>query len=224
MFLTFEGGEGVGKSTVIQAVAERLKEFPATGGHGILCSREPGGTETGRRLRAIFLDPPKGESLSVEAEFLLVSAARAQHVKHVISPALARGQWVLCDRFADSSRVYQGIVGGLNPELIEQVIGATTFGVEPDLTFLLDCPIEISMTRVSSRRPGTYSGTAGCDSGNRYDRAVKDVHHAIRNGYLKIQQAFPHRIFLLDAANRPQATVEAIMNRISSFLAARGAM
>lgn len=179
-FFTFEGGEGVGKSSLIQAVVDRL------GQEGISSIRtgEPGGTARGQELRR-WLQASKWPSV---AEFLLYSADRSLHVEEVIRPALAAGTWVLCDRFVDSSRVYQGQVGGIDQDFLERVSQACTGGLEPGKTFLLDCAVEVSMGRLQGREVLSH-----------YDQAKREFHEQVRAGFLALAALNPDRIVVLDS-------------------------
>lgn len=190
-FITLEGGEGVGKSTLIRSLEVLLKQKNIE----VVLTREPGGTPIADDVRRIFKSPPGGEEITPETEALLVSAARAQHVAKVIAPALARGAWVLCDRFADSTRVYQGLFGGVAMNDLEWLIRFSTGSVQPDLTFLLDCDVDVSSTRI---RP-----SASRDDAARYDQAGKVVHERLRSGFRKVAGFFPARFYLLNANLSP---------------------
>lgn len=179
-FFTFEGGEGVGKSSLIQAVADRLGQE----GISYIRTGEPGGTARGQELRR-WLQASKWPSV---AEFLLYSADRSLHVDEVIRPALAAGTWVLCDRFVDSSRVYQGQVGGIDQDFLERVSQACTGGLEPDKTFLLDCAVEVSMGRLQGREVLSH-----------YDQAKREFHEQVRAGFLALAALNPDRIVVLDS-------------------------
>lgn len=138
------------------------------------------------------------------AEALLVSAARSQHVAHLIKPALAAGSWVLCDRFADSTRVYQGAVGGVGRSDLEGVIALSTGGLSPDLTFVLDGRVEITLPRVQRRS----QQDSALDSVIRYDQAAVTVHERIRQAFLQLRQEAPQRLLLIDAERSPAAMLE----------------
>lgn len=185
-FITIEGGEGVGKSSFLKYLTKEL----SLRGIETVTTREPGGTPTADRIRAIFNHPPENDPLTIEAEAFLVSAARAQHCAKVIEPALQKAIWVLCDRFTDSTRAYQGILGGADPELLEGLIKSSTKNLVPDVTFLLDCPVEISMERVGNRG----------ELKTRYDAASVQVHDNLRQAFLRIAQQFPERFIVIDAS------------------------
>lgn len=185
MFVTLEGGEGVGKSSLCQALRDALVKK----GHEVVVTLEPGGTAVGRTIREIFLHPPEDQSLSVLTELFLVSAARAQHVADIIQPALTAGKVVICDRFYDSTWVYQGVVGGIKLSEVEALSKLATAHLVPDVTFVMDCPVEVSLARIKSRLgPST-----------RFDDQDNAFHQKIREAFLSRAQNDPHRITVLDA-------------------------
>lgn len=198
LFIAVEGGEGVGKSSFIKALADRLRSR----GHDLVVSREPGGTPVADALRALFANPPQGEPLSIVTEALMVSAGRSQHCDRVIRPAIASGKWVLCDRFADSTRVYQGVMGGLPAAVTEDLIAISTAGLRPHITFVLDCPVAVSLERLSGR-----SGAGDSDAVGRYDAVAAADHERRRAAYLAILEANPNTHVLIDAARPTQAMV-----------------
>ncbi len=203
-FLTIEGGEGVGKSSFIAAFAKALQES----GKLIITTREPGGTVVAERIRTLFATPPKEEPLQMGAEFLLIAAARAQHVSVKIKPSLASGTWVLCDRFTDSSLVYQGIVGGLPLPTITAINEFACAGLKPDLTLLLDCNPELAKSRLPGR------GAQASDGPQRYDEAEMSFHKRIRDGFLQVAAMDPKRIVVLDASLPISANVERALSLI----------
>jgi len=200
-FITIEGGEGVGKSSFIKLLSNEL----ALKGFDLDCTREPGGTVIADHIRSVFSKTVEGEPFTVESEFLLVSAARAQHVSQRILPCLKQGKWILCDRFADSSRIYQGYLRGLDSNFMELVIEKSTFGLRPDLTFVLDCDSSLSQARVHSR-PAEES---------RYDDSNIEVHEKLRRGFLELRNRFPERIRVLDASLSLNKNVEIAMKMIT---------
>lgn len=192
--ITFEGGEGAGKSTQIRRLAAGLTEV----GVDVVATREPGGTEGAEAIRALVTEgaTDRWEPLT---ETLLFLAARHDHVSRLIKPALARGRWVLCDRFIDSTRVYQGIAGTLGLDLVDR-LHRTIFGqLTPDLTILLDLPIGTGL----SRRRG--SGEV-----NRFDRMVTGFHKKVRAGFLDLANAEPDRFRVIDAEPDEEAVAAAI--------------
>jgi dTMP kinase len=194
-FVTLEGGEGVGKSTLMTGLSQWLKNRGIT----VIHTREPGGTPIADAIRQLFKSPPTGDTITAEAEALLVSAARVQHVANVIKPALDSGTWVICDRFVDSTRVYQGLFGGVPLNDLEWLIKFSTVGIEPDLTFLLDCDVELSSRRIGGRSKETTP-----DSTERYDHADHRVHDKLRDGFRKVAGFYPARFFILDASLPPE--------------------
>jgi dTMP kinase len=189
--ITFEGGEGAGKSTQLARLAARLEDA----GLAVVMTREPGGTPGAEEIRKLLVEggPARWAPMS---ETMLVQAARYDHVARVIAPALAAGEWVLCDRFSDSTRVYQGIAGALGLELIDR-LHHTIFGdFWPDLTLILDVPVAIGLAR---RHGGAES---------RFEHKAVDYHERVREGYLAIARAEPARCIVLDAT-RPEDEVGA---------------
>ncbi|HEX5079966.1 MAG TPA: dTMP kinase [Geminicoccaceae bacterium] len=181
--ITFEGGEGAGKSTQVERLARTL----GAAGHGVTVSREPGGTVGAEAIRALLLDGPPERWLPL-CETLLLLAARLDHVERRIGPALAAGQWVLCDRFGDSTRVYQGMAGGVGLELVDRLQHATIGGLAPDLTFVLDVPVEIGLAR------------RGALAANRFEHKGLAFHRQVRDGFLQLAAAEPGRFRVIDGA------------------------
>ena len=188
-FITIEGSEGTGKTYLVQALQAFLQER----GLPVVCSREPGGTPLADRIRTIFRNQSATETLSMEAELMLVSAARAQHVQEVIAPALRAGKIVLCDRFADSTRVYQGRIGGLAAAAIEQVIALTTFGVVPDLTIVLLSRYEVVKQRLAARD--------NQDAVMRYDPQQESEHDRIQSHFQALCREGDARLVCLDTSD-----------------------
>jgi dTMP kinase len=182
--ITFEGGEGAGKSTQIAHLQRALR----TAGLDVIATREPGGTPGAEAIRALLVDgaPSRWSPL---AETLLLLAARQDHIARVIEPALAAGRWVLCDRFIDSTRIYQGVAGALGLPLIDQLHRLIFGEFRPDLTLILDLPAPTGLAR---RRAG-----AGA---NRFERMDPAYHERVREGFLAIARAEPERCKVIDAA------------------------
>ena len=181
-FITFEGGEGGGKSTQ----AARMAGYPRGKGLEVIETREPGGTPQGEDLRDLLVqgDPDRWSALS---ELLLLTAARVEHVSRLIGPALAEGKWVICDRFADSTLAYQGIAGDLGLELVEQLQQLAIGASSPDVTFLLDVRAEAGLQRAEKR-----GGAA------RFEKKGAAFHQTLRDGFLALANENPQRIVLID--------------------------
>ncbi|WP_295847905.1 dTMP kinase [Tardiphaga sp.] len=194
-FITFEGGEGAGKSTQIQLLADRLNSLNLRA----IVTREPGGSPGAEIIRHVVLSG-MGRLLGPEAETLLFAAARDDHVHAVIEPALAQGIWVLCDRFADSTRAYQGSLGQVAPALLNAMERVTIGGLKPDLTFILDIPVEIGMKRAAARR--------GNGVPDRFEGENLQFHTQLRDAFRQIAASEPQRCVLIDA-NADTAAVAA---------------
>jgi dTMP kinase len=179
-FITFEGGEGAGKSTQVAMLAERLRHV----GIETVITREPGGTPLSEAIRSVVLDAEP----ELVTELLLFAAARAEHVAKVIHPALEHGSWVVCDRFMDSTRVYQGFIGGAPKELIDELERRTVAPDYPDLTIVLDLPAEQGLKRTEAR--GTLS---------RFDAEGLEYHRRLKEGFVAIAESEPQRCLVLDA-------------------------
>lgn len=185
-FITFEGGEGAGKSTHIKRLAARLEAAKLR----TVVTREPGGSPGAEIIRHLLLSGI-GKLLGPEAETLLFAAARADHVRTVILPALAQGIWVLCDRFSDSTRVYQGRLGHVAPAFLDGIERVTIGDLKPDLTIILDVPVEVGLKRAAARR-----GTGAPD---RFEAEDARFHETLREAYRDIAASEPGRCVLIDA-------------------------
>ena len=202
IFITFEGGEGAGKTTHIRFLSEKLRER----GREVVRLREPGGTAVGEELRAVVLDP-KNDNLSDEAELLIYEAARAQIVAEVIRPALERGAVVLCDRFADSTIAYQVHGRGLDAAFVEQVNAFACQGISPDRTILL--------TTGGSARTGLSRAThRGAD---RLERAGEEFHTRVNEGFLDIARAHADRVRVVQSAARKSRTAELVFRELADL-------
>ncbi|WP_106420323.1 dTMP kinase [Salinicola tamaricis] len=206
-FITLEGGEGVGKTTNVGVVCDWLTRQ----GIEVVRTREPGGTSGAEAIRELLLDPERDEPWDESAELLLVFAARAQHLARRIRPALARGAWVVCDRFTDATFAYQGGGRGLDPARIATLEALVQQGLEPDLTLLLDVPLEIAAQRVSGRG----------GERDRFEREQESFFEAVRDTYLARAQAQP-RFAVIDATPPlPQVRVaieQCLASRVASWL------
>ncbi|MBQ4325412.1 MAG: dTMP kinase [Mailhella sp.] len=208
MFLTIEGIEGAGKSTFIGLLeAELVKR-----GVNFLRTREPGGCALGRQIRPLLLDA--SQKVSDRAELFLFLADRAQHVADTIRPALERGQWVICDRYADSTIAYQGYGRGMDPEELQKLNDYATGGLWPDITFLLDLPAEVGLGRALAR-----NGREGLtQSEGRFEAEALAFHQRIREGFLARAARWPQRFRVLDAAQTPDAIVAQAMKHLEPYL------
>lgn len=205
-FITFEGGEGAGKSTQIRLLADYLRD----GGVDVTITREPGGTPKAEHLREILLSG-KIARLGPLAEAALFSAARIDHVDRLIEPTLARGGWVLSDRFADSTRAYQGARGGVSPRDIDWLERAAVGTTTPDLTLILDLPPEIGLARAAARR----GGNAEVD---RFEAEAIDFHQALRKAYLDIAAGDPVRCRVIDATRPAELVAQSIRAMVDARL------
>jgi dTMP kinase len=203
-FVSFEGGEGSGKSTQIRILAERLDAAKLRA----IVTREPGGSPGAEIIRHLLLSG-MGKLLGPEAETLLFAAARDDHVRTVIKPALSQGVWVLCDRFSDSTRAYQGRLGKVAPEIMNAMERVTIGDLKPDLTLILDVPVEVGMRRAAARR--------GSGAPDRFEAEDVKFHQQLRDAYRQIAADEPKRCILIDAnadANTVAASVwAALRNR-----------
>ena len=194
-FITFEGGEGAGKSTQLKRLVAHL----ASAGREVVATREPGGSPGAESIRELVLNGA-ADRWSPVTETLLMYAARRDHVERVIRPALARGAWVVCDRFADSTRAYQGAAGGTDPGLIAAMETFILEDTRPDLTLIFDLPVEAGLARATTR--------AGAEL--RFESKGLAFHERLRAGFLAIAQAEPKRCAVIDATG----TVEAVEARV----------
>jgi len=205
-FITFEGGEGAGKSTQARLLAQRL----AGAGIDALITREPGGSPLGEQIRAMILDagsPPR----TLLAEALLFYAARADHLERLIRPALAGGRWVICDRFSESTRVYQGVAGGLPASVFDSLDALVVSPTLPDLTFVLDLPAETGLARARQRRRAQVAADVFETRGLAY-------HQRLREGFADIARLNPRRCLLLDASGDSQALAAAIWLHVDRLM------
>ena len=203
-FITFEGGEGGGKSTQVQRLAAALEGV----GMRIVRTREPGGAPAAEEIRALLVSGAV-DRWSPMAEVLLNYAAREMHVRQTIEPALARGDWVLCDRFFDSTTAYQGFGGGVDRERIDAVRRATLGDFGPDLTIVLDLPVEEGLARAGRRFVEKHSHE------DRYERMERDFHQRLRDGFLEIAADEPARCRVIDATGDIDAVAAAVLAHVS---------
>jgi dTMP kinase len=205
-FITFEGGEGAGKSTQLGRLARRLE---AT--REVTATREPGGSPGAESIRNLLVNGP-AERWSPTTETLLMYAARRDHVERVITPALARGAWVVCDRFADSTRAYQGAAGGVAPAFITALETYVLAGVRPDLTLIFDLPTEAGLARAGGRG----------DAENRFESKGLAFHARLREAFLAIARAEPERCAVIDASGPIDIVEAAVWAVVQARLGADG--
>ncbi len=205
LFITFEGGEGCGKSTQARALYNRLSElaFPA------LLTHEPGGTTLGKKLRR-WLKWAEGSDISPLTELLLFNASRAQLIDEIIKPNLEKGKTVICDRYADSTIAYQSYGRGLDLEMVTTVNNTATRGLKPDLTILLDIPAEQGLARKKNR------------SQDRFEQEDIAFHQRVREGYLKLAANDPQHWLVIDATQSRKKVGEIIWQRVSQLLSRQG--
>jgi dTMP kinase len=209
-FITLEGIEGSGKTTQLL----RLQEHLRTLGHKVAVTREPGGCRISDAIRSLLLDPGN-DAIAPHTELLLYSAARAQHVAEFIIPALEQGKIVLCDRFADATTVYQGAGRGLDMTQLEAINRFASRGLVPDMTLLLDYPVEDGLHRARARN---HNGNL--ESEGRFELESLGFHQRIRQGYLDLA-AREERFRVIDALGDEDAVAERIINAVDQFLASR---
>ena len=198
-FITFEGGEGAGKSTQVRRLAARL-EFR---GVDVLMTREPGGSPGAETLRGLLVTGD-ADRWSPMAETLILYAAREDHLRRTIRPALDAGRWVLCDRFADSTRAYQGAAGGTDPAFIRALENAVVGPTAPDLTLVLDMPADVGLARAAGRGEGEA----------RFESKGLAFHQRLRDGFLAVARAEPYRCVVVDAAGDMDAVEQAIWTAV----------
>ena len=204
MFITFEGGEGSGKTTCINRVVETLKQQ----GRDIVLTREPGGTPISEEIRNVILDK-KNTDMDPRTEALLYAASRRQHIIQKILPSLKEGKIVISDRFLDSSLAYQGVARGLGIDEIYKVNQYATEGLEPDITFFFDIVPEEGLKRIAANASREV---------NRLDVEKLSFHHDVRNAFLELAKRFPNRIVIIDASKDRDGVYNDVMNEINKRL------
>lgn len=207
LFITFEGGEGAGKSTQIRRLADRLREK----GYGLTLTREPGGSPGAEAVRHVILSGA-AEVFGPQMEALLFAAARADHIEQVIRPAIERGDIVLCDRFIDSWRVYQGGAGNLAPDFLEMVEQVSVNGMMPDMTIMFDIDPAEGLRRATERR--------GDESADRFEKETLAVHQKRREAFLQIARDEPDRCIVIDTSQDRDVVEDAVTEAVFGLLAA----
>lgn len=208
-FITLEGGEGVGKSTLQTALANLLRDA----GIDVVTTREPGGTPLAERVRELALRPPEGDAWSPMAEALLMNAARSDHLDKLIRPALANGKWVISDRFSDSTRVYQSVKGGVPLDALMQIEAFVLGDTKPDLTLVLDAPPAATDARRTKRGAQTDAFEARPDT----------FHAAVRSAFQELVHTAPNRCRLIDAGQSAEQVAAAAWMEIDVLVSARQA-
>ena len=209
MFITFEGIEGSGKTSQLLKTADFLRSM----GHDCFITREPGGTKIGEKIRGILLDPDN-RGLSPSAELLLYMADRAQHVKEIIEPLLSEGKTVLCDRFFDATLVYQGYARGLDIDLINRLHNLVLKGLKPDITILLDLPVETGLKRAWKEIDrGTRESVE-----TRFEEEALAFHEKVRAGYLELARLEPDRFYTVDSGLSEAGVFEEIKKSLCRAL------
>ena len=203
LFITFEGGEGCGKSTQIAALKARLEAMGKT----VVQTREPGGTALGESVRNLLQYDDAGQGMSPEAELLLFAASRAQHVRELIAPAIAEGQIVLCDRFLDSTTVYQGVARAIDSKKVDTINQFAIGDTMPDLTILIDLPPKIGLARVHARSDGKL---------DRMEKEAIEFFQAVRQGYLDLAKSEPKRFLVLDGCQSVEELETQIWQKVEA--------
>ncbi len=206
-FISLEGGEAVGKSTQIERLAKRLTDL----GHQVIVTREPGGTPLGESIRHLLKHAPEGKGMTAYTELLLFLASRAELVRKVIMPALDRGDWVLCDRFLDSTTVYQGAGRQLPSEIVERVNAFAVGPNVPGLTLVLDLEPEAARQRQIQR-----SHPPGSGSFDRMEAEPLDFFERVRQGYADVAKAHPSRVKIVSAVGNIEQTAEVIWKKVAA--------
>ena len=205
VFITFEGIEGCGKATQIERLAKRLAKV----GRSIVQLREPGGTDIGEAIRETVKRPPGDATISPETELLLMNASRAQLIQQVIRPALAKGSVVLCDRFYDSTLAYQGYGRGLDLAKVQNVIDLVVGDTKPNITLLLDIPLEVSAGRVAKRQRESN------ETSDQFDRSGDLFFQRVLDGFHALAKAEPQRFRTINANQPPASVSDEIWNAVS---------
>lgn len=204
-FITLEGGEGVGKSTQARLLAERLRSR----GVEVVVTREPGGSPRAEAIRSVILSGG-AKAFGPAGEAILFYAARGDHLAETILPALRRGDWVVCDRFSDSTRAYQGVAGGVDPVLLKALERIVVSDAEPDLTLILDMPVDVSLRRMAER--------AGGETPDRFESEAATFHEALRRAFLEIAEQEPRRCAVIDADAESNVVAARVWRKVAQRL------
>ena len=204
-FITFEGGEGTGKSTQAATLARRLESL----GLGVALTREPGGSPGAEIIRHVLLSGA-AKPFGAEVEAMLFAAARDDHIRCTILPALDAGKWVICDRFADSTRVYQGVLGEVDQRFIKALERVSVGDLQPDLTFVLDVPVALGLKRAAGRRRGKNP--------DRFEAEEFNFHQKLRKAYLALAKTEPKRFAVIDASAPKKTVAKRIWDAVNARL------
>jgi len=213
-FITFEGIEGCGKTTQIKLVGNFLRQHRVP----FVSTAEPGGTPMGRRIRKILLNKMPDDEIFTEAEILLFSAARVQHVRKIILPALNDGKIVLCDRFYDATVAYQGFGRGADIRFIKEINHYSSSGLKPGLTFLFDLPVEVGLDRAMDRISMLKVKSRDAVLEDRFEQESFEFHQRVREGYLSLAKTEPERFVILDGAAGIQMLHKQVCQFISNYI------
>lgn len=210
MFITFEGIEGCGKSTQINLLAGQLR----LQGRQVLLTREPGGCPIADQIRRLLLDADNRTMVPM-TELMLYAAARSQHLAEIVQPALTAGSLVLCDRFSDATRAYQAFGRGIDRQVMESLNDLACNGLTPDLTLLLDCPVEVGLARARQR----IAGSSGPKE-ERFELESLHFHQRVRDGYLQLAAEEPDRFVVIDAAASQEQVARTVLQAVQQRLSA----
>ncbi len=205
-FITFEGGEGTGKSTQVKALAAKLTSL----GLSVVVTREPGGSPGAEAIRHVLLSGA-AKPFGAYAEAILFAAARDDHVRQTIRPALEQGRWVACDRFADSTRIYQGVLSNVDQRLIARLEQITVGDTRPDLTIVLDVPARLGLERAARRR--------GAEAADRFETETLEFHERLRQAYLELAEREAERCVVIDGSGEQDTVTNAIWAVVNQRLA-----
>lgn len=221
-FITFEGGDGSGKTTQLKA----LEGYLTTRGNPCISTREPGGTSLGRLIRRVLLEVGQ-QPITSPTELFLYLADRAQHIHEVVIPAIEQGKLVLCDRHTDSTLAYQGYGRGIDLGLLSKLNEIASQGIKPDLTFLFDCPVEIGLSRTTQRRDALVAGRSALrqpqaapsrSAEDRFEMEKVEFHERVRAGFLELARAEPNRFRVIDATRSADEVAQEIKSIIDREL------
>ena len=208
MFITFEGIEGCGKSTQVDRLAKRLDKLSIP----VVVTLEPGATSVGREIRRLLLDS-RNSNMSSLAELFLYEADRAQHIQEVIAPALRDKKWVLCDRYFDATTAYQGYARGQDLSFVEELNDRASFGIKPDITFLIDCPVELGIKRALKR-----NHLMDQEGQDRFERENLEFHDSVRKAYLHMAEKENMRFFVIDGTLPEDGIEEAVFKILRPYI------